>query len=87
MRNCQRLGIRNCAILQSDWFSQVANQQFELIVSNPPYIDAADHNLSQGDVRFETPQCLVAPANGLADLAHICQQAPSLLGGKWLDLA
>ena len=88
MRNCQRLGLRNCAIFQSDWFSKVANQQFDLIVSNPPYIDAADHNLSQGDVRFEPRSALVAPANGLADLAHICQQAPSYLaenGWIWLE--
>ena len=88
LRNCQRLGLNNCSVQQSDWFSKLAGQKFQLIVSNPPYIDAADQNLQQGDVRFEPRSALVAPANGLADLAVICQQAPEYLdenGWIWLE--
>lgn len=87
-RNCHKLGLKNCEIQQSDWFSALTGQQFHLIISNPPYIDAEDPNLQQGDVRFEPRSALVAPAQGLADLAIICQQAPQYLsenGWIWLE--
>ena len=51
-------------------------QQFDIIVSNPPYIDETDEHLSQGDVRFEPRSALVAGENGLADLRHLIEYAP-----------
>lgn len=86
-RNQQRLKLTNCQILHSDWFQAVKDQRFDLILSNPPYIDALDPHLQQGDVKFEPLSALVAPAAGLADLQHICQQAPAFLNqGGWLWL-
>lgn len=86
-RNQQRLQLMNCQILQSDWFQAVKGQRFDLILSNPPYIDALDPHLQQGDVKFEPLSALVSPAAGLADLQHICQQAPAFLNqGGWLWL-
>ncbi|PHI35678.1 protein-(glutamine-N5) methyltransferase, release factor-specific [Pseudoalteromonas sp. GCY] len=73
--NQSQLGFNNVSILQSDWFSAVAEQQFDLIVSNPPYIDEADHHLSQGDVRFEPLSALVADDHGYADIFHIIRTA------------
>ena len=51
--------------LQSHWFENVEGQ-FDIIVSNPPYIDETDEHLFQGDVRFEPRSALVAGENGLA---------------------
>ncbi|ASD67896.1 peptide chain release factor N(5)-glutamine methyltransferase [Pseudoalteromonas piscicida] len=73
--NQAQLGFDNVTILQSDWFSAVAEQKFDLIVSNPPYIDEADHHLSQGDVRFEPLSALVADDHGYADIFHIIRMA------------
>ena len=61
--------------LQSRWFEHVEGQ-FDIIVSNPPYIDETDEHLSQGDVRFEPRSALVAGENGLADLRHLIECAP-----------
>ena len=61
--------------LQSRWFENVEGQ-FDIIVSNPPYIDETDEHLSQGDVRFEPRSALVAGENGLADLRHLIECAP-----------
>ena len=61
--------------LQSRWFEHV-EEQFDIIVSNPPYIDETDEHLSQGDVRFEPRSALVAGENGLADLRHLVECAP-----------
>ena len=61
--------------LQSRWFENVEGQ-FDIIVSNPPYIDETDEHLSQGDVRFEPRSALVSGENGLADLRHLIKCAP-----------
>jgi release factor glutamine methyltransferase len=69
---------------QSSWFDRVEGR-FDLIVSNPPYIDPEDEHLSQGDVRFEPLSALVAKNKGLADLELIADQSRSyLLEGGWL---
>lgn len=62
----------------SDWFSAVTGS-FDLIVSNPPYIDPLDPHLQQGDVRFEPHSALIAADHGMADLTHIIEQAPRFL--------
>ncbi|CAM6287722.1 peptide chain release factor N(5)-glutamine methyltransferase [Citrobacter sedlakii] len=78
-RNATRHAITNVRILQSDWFSALAGNQFEMIVSNPPYIDELDPHLSQGDVRFEPLTALVAGDHGMADIKHIIDRARAVL--------
>ena len=68
----------NVKFLQSRWFENIT-EKFDLIVSNPPYIDETDEHLSQGDVRFEPRSALVAGENGLADLRHLIEYAPVYL--------
>jgi len=78
--NASNLTLNQVNIYQSDWFSAVPKgKKFTLIVSNPPYIDPADENLNQGDVRFEPKSALIADANGLADIKHIAQHATAYL--------
>jgi release factor glutamine methyltransferase len=73
-------------LLESNWFSAVTGQ-FQLILSNPPYICATDPHLHQGDVRFEPASALVAEHNGLQDLLSIIDQAPNFLTSNgWLLL-
>jgi release factor glutamine methyltransferase len=74
--NAKNLDLTQVNIYQSDWFSNVSLQSgFDVIVSNPPYIDAADHHLTEGDVRFEPKSALVAAEQGLADINNIAIQA------------
>lgn len=85
--NKQRLGLNNARMIRSDWYQAVADETFDLIISNPPYIDGDDPHLHQGDVRFEPTSALVAEDAGMADLAHIIAQAPAHLNaGGWLLL-
>tara|TARA_R110001592_G_scaffold16123_7_gene69010 strand:- start:2678 stop:3604 length:927 start_codon:yes stop_codon:yes gene_type:complete len=79
-RNAKNCKLAQVNIFQSDWFSQVGtHKKFDLIVSNPPYIDCEDSNLSLGDVRFEPASALVASDNGLADIKHIADMARGFL--------
>ncbi|MFY0642512.1 MAG: peptide chain release factor N(5)-glutamine methyltransferase [Bermanella sp.] len=71
--------INNVQFLQSSWFENVPPEPYDLIVSNPPYIDELDEHLSQGDVRFEPASALIASQQGLSDLYWIAQQAQQYL--------
>lgn len=84
-RNQVRLTIKNVQFLQSDWFNSLSSQHFDMIVSNPPYIDESDYHLQQGDVRFEPLTALVADNQGLSDLAHIVSESTAYLKHQgWL---
>ncbi|MBV1909091.1 MAG: peptide chain release factor N(5)-glutamine methyltransferase [Kangiellaceae bacterium] len=68
--------IKNVDVFQSDWFNSerflsVQNKPFDLIVSNPPYIEENDPHLKQGDLVFEPSTALVAKDKGLADIKLI----------------
>jgi release factor glutamine methyltransferase len=85
--NARALALHNVAFVQGHWFDALGGCQFDVIVSNPPYIAAADPHLTQGDLRFEPQSALVAGADGLDDLRSIVAQAPAhLLPGGWLLL-
>lgn len=74
-------------VLESDWFSQIPRQRFDLIISNPPYIADNDHHLNEGDVRFEPSSALVSGADGLDDIRFLITQAPGWLADDgWLML-
>ncbi len=84
--NSLRLGLE-IEVREGSWFAPLLNERFDLILSNPPYIDGEDPHLAQGDVRFEPSSALVAAEAGFADLAHIIAQAPAyLLDSGWLLL-
>jgi release factor glutamine methyltransferase len=78
--NANNLNLNQVNIYQSDWFDNVLkNKRFDIIVSNPPYIDNDNINLTQGDVRFEPKSALVATEQGLADIKHIATKARCFL--------
>ena len=77
--NCQRCQLENVEIFQSHWFADIAPQSFDLIVSNPPYIETDDAHLTQGDVRFEPASALVSGPQGLDDLRLLVAQSVNYL--------
>lgn len=83
-RNAQR-NRASVRFLHSDWYAAVEGEQFDLIVSNPPYIADGDRHLSEGDLRFEPSGALTDFADGLSALRIIISGAPSKLApGSWL---
>ncbi|WP_323816053.1 peptide chain release factor N(5)-glutamine methyltransferase [Cellvibrio sp. NN19] len=86
-QNRQHLGFENVRIVQSNWFAQISTQLFDVIVSNPPYIDPQDPHLVQGDVRFEPRSALIADNHGLADIELIIRESKNYLSiDGWLLL-
>lgn len=76
--------LANIHFASGNWL-QDRHDTFAAIVCNPPYIDAADAHLTQGDVRFEPRSALVAADAGLADIRTVTAQAIAhLAAAGWL---
>jgi release factor glutamine methyltransferase len=83
-RNQKRLDLPQVNFVQGSWLEPLSGL-FDMIVSNPPYIDSMDEHLDQGDVRFEPRSALVADAEGLSDIQHIIGAATDyLVTDGWL---
>lgn len=63
------------------WYdvSPVVHEKMDILVSNPPYIEATDQHLSQGDLRFEPQGALTDYSDGLSAIRHLINFAPSYL--------
>jgi release factor glutamine methyltransferase len=62
---------------QGSWFAAVPDRQFDLIISNPPYIEQDDPCLK--DLIHEPQTALVSGKDGLDDIRIIIKQAPQHL--------
>lgn len=83
--NARLSDIENVEFLQSVWFDSIPQQYFDLIVTNPPYVELDSKWLNEGDVRFEPRSALTSGIDGLDDIRLIIQQAQHWLNpGGWL---
>lgn len=73
--NAKKLNLYNIEFRCGSWFEPLDQDQFDIIVSNPPYIPDADPHLSTGDVRFEPHSALASGHDGLDDIRIIAKQA------------
>ncbi len=73
--NTKRLGLENIEFRLGDWLTPLKEQEFELIISNPPYIPEADPHLQQGDVRFEPRSALTSGKQGLDAIETIARES------------
>lgn len=77
--NAERLGIHNVKFRLGELCEPLCGEAFDMIVSNPPYVAAADPHLMQGDVRFEPTGALVAGPDGLDVIRRLVLCARELL--------
>lgn len=85
-RENARLNNVDVAFLRSNWFSALdcakLEHNFDLIVSNPPYVEADSDYLKHGDLRFEPLSALVSGKDGLDDIRKIITQSIAFLNNK-----
>ena len=81
--NAERLGVE-VKFVQGDLFSPVANEKFDVIVSNPPYIPEGLRGRLQAEVEREPALALFAGDDGLDFYRRIVKDAPAHLlpGGR-----
>ncbi len=64
-------------IYLSDWFRQLPEQKFDVVVSNPPYIAKNDDHLIH--LAFEPRRALIANNHGLSDIETIVKNGVNFL--------
>ncbi len=71
--------------VQGDWFITLAEERFDVIASNPPYVAQGDPHLEKGDVRFEPQAALLGGLDGMDCIRTIAAGARTHLApGGWL---
>ncbi len=72
--------IDRLTIINSNWFENLAKQEFDIIVSNPPYISFDDTvYMSPETLKYEPYSALFAENNGLASYYIIAKEAKRFL--------
>ena len=86
-RNAQRLCANRVRFIRADWLTPFGGSCIDILVSNPPYVEADDPRLAETDIRFEPRAALAAGPDGLAAIRQIVVAGSSALRpGGWLLL-
>jgi release factor glutamine methyltransferase len=86
-QNAIQVDAGNVHFIVSDWYARLPAMNFDMIVSNPPYIPSEDPHLGKGDLIHEPQHALASGPEGLDAIHVIVSGAPShLQPGGWLIL-
>jgi len=66
-------------LVQSDLYAGLAGRRYDLILTNPPYVDAADMAALPDEYRHEPALALASGDHGLDAILHILAHAPAHL--------
>jgi len=82
-RNVEESGFASrIRLLQGDLFEPVGGERYDLILANPPYVDAEGMAALPREYRHEPALALAGGPDGLAIIRRILTEAPIHLGGK-----
>ena len=86
--NAEKHEISDIRFVVSDWFSEIMNEKFDLIISNPPYLDRSKlSNEELFGIDMEPEIALYSQNDGTSDLEFIIKKSPDYLkDGGWLIL-
>lgn len=76
-KNIAKYSVKNVSLYLSNWFDHLPKKNYDLIVSNPPYIAQNDPHLKQ--LRFEPQNALISGKNGLDAIRYIVKHAKYFL--------
>ncbi|CAL4319697.1 peptide chain release factor N(5)-glutamine methyltransferase [Buchnera aphidicola] len=83
--NSRKLYVKNINFFCSNWFTNLSNKKYNLIVSNPPYLSEKEYFSSKKNIFFEPVTSLFSKKDGFSDIIHIIKNAKNYLKNKgWL---
>jgi ribosomal protein L3 glutamine methyltransferase len=81
--NKEKFGLDDrCNFIQSDLFENLKGKKYDLIISNPPYVDAVDMTMLPAEYHFEPEMGLASGKDGLDITRKILAQASEYLTNK-----
>lgn len=69
----------NVQLVNTDWLNSFKPKYFDVIVSNPPYINSSDPRIFSDGLKYEPIEALVSDSEGLGDIKKIIQQGSKML--------
>lgn len=81
-KNAQQLKLENISFYQGNWCTALPFTDFDLIVSNPPYIAEVEWETFAAGLAYEPRSALVAGYDGLDAIKIICKSARNHLKPK-----
>lgn len=78
--NLTRYGLEDSVrLIQSDLFSKLQGNQYDIIVANPPYVGLDEYNSLPSEFHYEPKEALVSKENGLQIVKRILAEAEHYL--------
>ena len=82
-KNIEKHKLENINSIESNWFNNINEKEnFDLILSNPPYIAKDDIHLLAPEINYEPSNALFSNDDGYADIFTIIKNAPKFLKPK-----
>lgn len=78
-QNAHMNNIKGINFTVSDWFENIGNEKFHIIISNPPYLCKKDKCIDQSVLKWEPHHALFSRKRGLADIEKIIKNSTSHL--------
>jgi len=75
--NVREADLGNVECVLGDWTAAVTGREFDLVVSNPPYVCSSDEVLET--LRFEPVSALASGPDGLDDIRRLARDCPDVL--------
>ena len=86
--NAKKHNISDINFIESNWFDSIKNEKFDLIISNPPYVDKSKlSNKELFGIDMEPDIALYSKNNGTSDLEIIIKNSSKYISDSgWLFL-
>ena len=79
-KNIKKHKVSNVNSIESNWFSAFKEEEnFDLILTNPPYIAKGDVHLTNLEINYEPSNALISANNGFSDIFKIIDSAANFL--------
>ena len=78
-KNAKKFNLSNIDFILSNWFEHINENNFDLIVSNPPYIACNDPDIDFHVEQYEPQSALFSKNNGLYDIQQIIEHSTTHL--------